>query len=194
MVTERHPGVQGWTKMEEKKLKTMNEISAYDAWMLFEGYLDTNGMEYGVAFGGWVSGTPEDAERDRESREHAEKYEQMLHEIPARDFLECLKMYTDALNVPAVDAILSQEQRRELADTIQDTPEADLEKIVAKMPRALKDVFLAFKANPSHSDKELGTALNRSESTIGNHMGRLFKLFKVRDRIALAQLIHSMKH
>jgi DNA-binding CsgD family transcriptional regulator len=125
--------VQVWTleaeNMEEKKLKTMNDISALDAWILFRGYLkedqdDINPPSEPTFLFGFSYATDEErVQKHRESWERSDAYVAMLKDIAARDFLECLKMFTDSLRdsplkyfAPLPDFLISDHQRQELSD------------------------------------------------------------------------------
>lgn len=76
---------------EEKKLKTMNEIPAADAVNWFSQFLDDPD-------GIWFVEPP------------------WFAEVAARDFLECLKMFTDALRPSIPYVPFSDDQRQELAN------------------------------------------------------------------------------
>jgi hypothetical protein len=98
--------------MEEKKLKTMNDISALDAWILFRGYLKEDQddidppSEPTFLFGFSYATDEERVQKHRESWERSHAYVAMLNDIAARDFLECLKIFTDSLKYSPLNILL----------------------------------------------------------------------------------------
>jgi DNA-binding CsgD family transcriptional regulator len=104
---------------DKKKLKTMNDISALDAQILFQYFLDPT--ECDVAL------------------KESPKYDVMLSEIAARDFLECLKMYTDALGPDIPYVPLSDDQRQEIANIPDEEMRERLSEAEYQVMRGLMD-------------------------------------------------------
>lgn len=126
--------------MAENKLKTMNEISAADAVNWFREFLDDPEGLWSME-PAWVG------------------------EVAARDFLECLKIYTDVLYGPSgQQGAVFEEQRSELLNTLTNLPEKERGAIYGKLPPREKQAYDLLMANPTLSQKELADKFSPSIS------------------------------
>lgn len=151
------------------RLKTMDEISAAEAAKIFHG-----------------------ARNFRFDRDPSEDYcllpEYFPQDIAARDFLQCLDLYTEmynegmggdrgARNTPTSYTVehrdISDEQRSALVEIASTISDPDLDKKLPVGSRE-REVFDVLRQNPGISNLEIGEKLNISESTVKTHLLRAF--------------------
>jgi len=157
-----------------QKLKTMNEISAADAAKLFH------------------------AARDLDDYDPLEPYglrpEYFPHDIGARDFLQCLELYSKmvsegsqypfASQTPSTTSYtvehrhISDEQRAALAEIASTISDADLDKRLPAGSRE-REVFDVLRENPGNSNKEIGEKLGIGESTVKTYLLRIYETLQL---------------
>jgi hypothetical protein len=151
--------------MEPKpKLKTMNDISAAEAAKLFHAARNFN-----------CDGDPMDDYRLRP--------EGFPKDIAARDFLECLDLYSKMWahwaesHTEVSGEGFYDSQRGELADVAADITAEEL----AKLGAAERKVFDVFAEDSNLSNKEIGKKLGISESTVKSHFRVIFNELGIKE-------------
>ena len=136
------------TPKTKPKLKTMNDISAAEAAKILHCARNFDS-----------DGDP--------MEDYCLRPEYFPQDISARDFLECLELYSN-MNMwthGAVGDRFYDEQMAELREVAANIPEEDLK----ELSDAERKVFDVFRDNPGISNKEMGGKLNLSEDTIKTH-------------------------
>lgn len=165
------------------KLKTMNEISAAEAAKLFHAARNFD-----------CDGYPGD--------DYCLNPENFPHDIAARDFLQCLELYSKmvsegseypfASKTPSITSYtvehrhMSDAQRDDLVKVSQSLSEKDLERLLKRTPKVLEAVNV-LRENPDFQDKEIGAKLGRSYKTIRAQLSTAYRILRVADRIELLE-------